>query len=83
MDIVTQNNDLVKAMNRLATALEDNKINRPWMTKQEAHNYIHVANNSFDKLVKNGSIKSHSLHNLGIAVERFNRNELDEFLGAL
>lgn len=83
MDIVTQNNDLVKAMNRLATALEDNKINSPWLTKVEAAAYMHIAFNTFEKLIKSGVIKSHSLHNLGIAVERFNRNELDQFMEAL
>ena len=81
--IVPQNEALLNALERLTKALESNKINSPWLTKVEAAAYMHIAFNTFEKLIKSGVIKSHSLHNLGIAVERFNRNELDQFMEAL
>lgn len=83
MDIVTQNNDLVKAMNRLASALEAEKDEQKWLTAEQSYHYLHLARNTFQKLLDAGAIKGHSLHEFGVASVRYSRVELDWFMEAL
>lgn len=65
---------LVKAINKLAEAIITAKINSPWLNQKQAAAYLRMSVNSF----KDIEFKSHSLYEEGKAIERWNRNELDQ-----
>lgn len=74
----------VKAIERLTKTLEaNNQEASPWLNKKQAYEYVGMTYTTFQKLINERHIKSHSLYELGIAIERFNRHELDEFLESL
>ena len=80
---LTQNEALVNAMNRLAAALEEGKSEHEWLTAEESYHYLHLARNTFQKLLDAGAIKGHSLHEFGVASTRYSRTELNQFMEAL
>ena len=65
---------LEKAINKLSEKLAESNINSPWLNQQEAAAYLRMSIPTFLK----GKFKSHNLFEKGIAVERWNRNELDQ-----
>lgn len=66
--------ELEKAINNLANVILSAKIDSPWLNQKEAAAYLRMSISTFLK----GDFKSHNLFEKGVAVERWNRNELDQ-----
>ena len=54
------------------------RANSRWLTKGEASDYVHISRPLFNKQVALGNFRKHDLSSIGIAGERYDRDELDE-----
>jgi len=51
-----------------------------WLDKKQASAYLNMNPRTFQKLIDADKVKSHSLYEIGVALERFNKDELDTAL---
>jgi hypothetical protein len=67
---------LVDVLSRIADAMEKPAAS-PWLTKIEAYQYLRVSPKTFQRMIDRGAVQSHSLYEVGISRELFNKAELD------
>lgn len=66
--------DLVKAISQLVNEIHQTHVNTPWLNQKDAAEYLKMSIPTFLK----ANFPSHNLFEQGMAVERWNRNELDQ-----